>query len=151
MATTHVSIPAPSGWMHFSRLLIGVIWLAGAAFNALVTLRMTHAYEWLEQSPIPIYRWFFRDIVAVRPVFWTVLLITGELLIGALTLARGGWAKLGLAGGALFSALLFSFASSYTIIMGPYAILLAWLSRKEYPTSAFGWLLGRGNHRSLDG
>ena len=118
-----------------ARIAVGLVWLAGAVFNALVTTRMADPYGWLVGSPVPVYRRFFADVVGAHPRFWTVLLVIGETALGVLTLARGWRARLGLAGGALFSALLFSFLSPYTRMMGPYALLLAWLARRDYPVS----------------
>ena len=121
-------------WANVARMVVGLIRLAGAAFNADVTLRMADPYGWIaEGSPFRVYRRFFGDVVGARQAAWTVLLIAGETLLGVLTLAKGGWAKLGLAGGALFSAFLFSFTSRYTLVMGPYALLLTWLARRDYP------------------
>ena len=102
-----------------------------------MTLRMSNPFEWLEESRVRVYRWFFGDVVSAHPAFWIVLLVAGELALGLLTLAGGGWARPGLAGGALFSALLFSVGSVYTLIMGPYALLLAFLARREYTGSPF--------------
>lgn len=119
-----------------ARILVGLIWLAGAAFNAVVTLRMSEPFTWLESSPIPPYRWFFRDIIGARPMLWVALLVVAEATMGALTLARGRSVRLGLGLGALFSAFLFTLATPYTLVMGGYAALLGWLARKEYPVSA---------------
>ena len=114
-----------------ARTVVGTIWLAGAVFNALVTLRMEDPYGWIaDESRLGVYRWFFGEVVGAHPAVWTVLLIAGEAALGVLTLARGGWATLGLVGGVLFSAFLFSLASPYTLMMGPYALLLAWLGRR---------------------
>lgn len=119
-----------------ARIATGCIWLAGAATNASVTLRMADPYGWLaEGSRIGVYRWFFRNIVGAHPMEWTLALIVGELTLGVLTLGRDRWAKRGLAGGAAFSAVLFSFATRYTLMMGPYALFLAWLARRGYPQS----------------
>ncbi|HET8521786.1 MAG TPA: hypothetical protein VFL82_01055 [Thermomicrobiales bacterium] len=109
-----------------ARFAVGGIWITGAVVNAVWTIRQSAPYEWLAESPIPPYRWFF-GIVGDHPSAWTAALIAGELTIGILTLIPGRWARLGLAGGILFSAALFASASPYTIIMGPYAVFLAWL------------------------
>jgi hypothetical protein len=140
MATTHTTRQRGAGASNVARLAIGLIWLAGAAFNALVTLRMSNAFDWLEESPIPVYRWFFRDVVGAQPALWTILLVIGEVALGTLTLGPAKRARLGLAGGALFSALLFSLGTVYTLVMGPYALLLAWLARREYDAGPFDWL-----------
>lgn len=131
-----------------TRIVVGLIWLAGAAFNAFVTMRMAEPFGWLESSPVAPYRWFFRDVVGPRPEPWTALLVAAEATMGILTMARGRWARLGLGLGALFSAFLFTLATPYTLVMGAYAALLAWLARKEYPTTPLdplvraitGWL-----------
>lgn len=123
--------PGSGTGVTIARVTVGGIWLAGAAWNALVTTRMDGPYEWLaEGSPIPLYRWFFGDVAGAHPTFWTLALAAGEATIGALTLSHGRWARLGLGCGALFSAFLFSLATPYTLIMGPYALFLTWLSRK---------------------
>jgi hypothetical protein len=113
-----------------ARIAAGCVWLGGAVFNASWTIRQSAPYEWLEEGTLPPYRWFFSDVVGVHPVPWTALVIAGEFALGLLTLTQGRRARLGLAGGALFSALLFASASPYTLMMGPYALLLAWLAWK---------------------
>ena len=118
------------------RIVIGIGWLAGAAVNALVTTRMSDPYGWLQDSPVRPYRWFFDDVIGAHPTFWTVMLVIGEFTLAVLTLARGGWARLGLIGGAVFSAFLFLSGLAYTLMMGPYALLLVWLARKEFTRSA---------------
>jgi hypothetical protein len=118
------------------RFLVGGIWVAGAAWNAFVTWSMTDPYSWLaDDSVIPLWRWFFTDIVERQPDLWTALLIAGEVTLGLLTLGRNRWARMGLLGGALFSLLLFSLGTLYTLMMGPYALLLIWLSRHEHHRS----------------
>ena len=133
-----------------ARGFVGLIWLAGAAFNGLVTLRMADPFGWLvEGSPFRVYQWFFGEVAGAHPAAWTVLLIAGEATIGVLTLARGGWAGLGLAGGVLFSAFLFLSGTSFTLVMGPYAVLLAWLARHDYPDSLIDSLRSRVARRTM--
>lgn len=151
MTTTHAIWTSRPGWTNVARLVIGLIWLAGAAFNGLVTLRMSRPFEWLEASPVPVYRWFFRDIAGAQPAFWTLLLIAGEIALGVLTLARGGWARLGLAGGALFSLFLVSLGTVYTLVMAPYALLLAWLARRDTTPFPFDRQRLRPDRRALSG
>ena len=110
--------------------VVGGIWLAGAAFNAGWTLRQAAPYSWLEESAVPVYRWFFGEVAARSPVFWTLALIAGETALGLLTIAGGRWTRPGLLGGALFSLFLFSLATPYTLMMGGYALLLVWLWRR---------------------
>jgi len=120
------------GAVDIARAAVGLIWLAGAAVNAVVTLRMADPYGWLaDGSRVRGYRWFFREVAGAHPTGWTLVLIAGEAALGVLTLSRGGWAKLGLAAGAMFSAVLASFSTPFTVVMGPYALLLAWLARHD--------------------
>ena len=101
--------------------IVGGIWLAGAAFNAVATLRQPDPYTWLEESLVRPYRWFFGEVAAANPSFWTLALIAGETALGLLTLAGGKWTRLGLLGGTLFSLFLFTLATPYTMMMGGYA------------------------------
>ena len=115
-----------------ARIAVGLIWLGGAAFNALVTARMDDPFSWIvSESRIGPYRWFFGEIVAKQPVAWTLALVIGEAVLGLLTLTRGRPAVLGLVGGVIFSLLLFSMVTTYTVMMGPYALVLWWLAQEE--------------------
>lgn len=144
----HVRHPAPPSVAVIARIAVGLMWLAGAAFNLLVTLRMANPFGWLaDGSKVTAWRWFFGDVVETHLTWlWIALLIAGETALGVLTLARHGWARLGLAGGALFSVVLFSFGTSYTLMMGPYALLLAWLARYQYCRSVVDLLHGQHQH-----
>lgn len=131
------------------RIIVGLIWIAGAVFNILVTTRMERPFDWIaDESRLGVMRWFFGEVVSACPVGWTVLLAIAELAIGVLTLMKGQFAKVGLAGGVLFSLFLFGMATPYTVVMGPYALFLFWRTRKEYPETAWSyvraWLHNRG-------
>jgi hypothetical protein len=116
----------------FLRIAVGGIWLAGATWNAFVTWNMTDPYGWLaDDARVAPWRWFFSEVVQSQPEFWTALLVAGEIALGLLTLGRGHWAKAGLIGGALFSIMLVSFGTPYTLMMAPYVVLLIWLYRHE--------------------
>ena len=108
-----------------ARKVVGLIWIAGALWNAGWSLRQDNPWSWLEDSPVPVYEWFFAEVVSRNPAFWTVLVIIAELSLGVLTFSRGRASRLGLLGGALFSAFLFSLGSPYTLMMGVYAVVLA--------------------------
>jgi hypothetical protein len=118
-----------------ARRVVGGIWLAGAAFNAGWTLRQDEPWTWLEESRVPVYRWFFGEVAGANPAPWTVALIAGEVALGLLTLSRRR-VRAGLIAGAAFSAFLFTLDTPYTLMMGGYALLLAWLARR--PTYAKG-------------
>lgn len=115
-----------------ARFVVGGVWIAGAAFNALVTARMDDPYGWIvSESRVGAYRWFFGEIINRQPVAWTFALVTGEAVLGVLTLTRGRKAVLGLVGGTVFSLFLFFMGTPYTVVMGPYALVLWWLAREE--------------------
>ncbi len=126
-----------------TRFAVGIVWFAGAMVNALVTSRLTDPYSWLEESSLRPYRWFFGEIAGAHPAFWTTVVVIGELTLAALTLARRGWALVGLVGGTLFSLFLFVSGTSYTLMMAPFALLLGWLARYQYPETSFTWLRHR--------
>ncbi len=136
MSTLHAVGPhlrSGARGLAIGRVAVGATWLAGAVFNLTVTRGMHDPYAWLaEGSAVPVYRWFFGDIVAANPTFWTVALALGEAALGVLTLAPGRLATIGLAGSAVASLFLFSLATPYTMMMGPYALfvlLLLWAHR----------------------
>lgn len=132
MRLPHLFIRPHHFGITLTRLVVGSIWLAGATYNALVTWAMSDPYGWIaDDSVIPLWRWFFTNVVERQPELWTALLIAGELLLGVLTLGRSRWAQFGLLGGAIFSVVLFSLGTPYTLMMGPYAVFLIWLSRHD--------------------
>jgi hypothetical protein len=119
-----------------TRSVIGLVWIAGALFNALWTPRYSEVFQSLAaEASLPVYRWLFGEVVGAHPVVWAVLLVIGEFLLGVITLGKGRWGQLGLALGALWSILLFPLVWPYTLMMGPYAVLLAWLASRNHATS----------------
>jgi hypothetical protein len=126
-----------------ARLAIGLVWIAGAIFNLVVTMRMDAPFAWIEDSAIRPWGWFFSRVVSPHAGFWIALLVIWEFGIGAMTLVRGRFARFGLAGGALFSAFLFSLWTPYTMAMGVYALLLAWLAPRRHERSAIETARGR--------
>ena len=131
------------------RMAVGLIWIAGAIFNALWTLRQPELFGdqgFGRDASLPIYRWFFGEVVAQAPAFWTVLLIVGEATIGILTMSRGPLAKVGLWGSVAWSLWLFPMQWPYTIMMGPFALLPAWLLRDGDPRLSVLGVLGRVRH-----
>jgi hypothetical protein len=145
MANRRGSRPQAGRLTDAVRLVVGLIWLAGAVFNLVVTTRMSEPYAWLEETPVAPYRWFFDEVVGKRPVAWTVALATGEIVLGSLTLSRRGRARIGLLAGSAFSAFLVSLATPYTLVMAPYAALLMWLSRFDFEESLPGKLAAFGS------
>jgi hypothetical protein len=62
--------------------------------------------------------------------------VIGELALGILALGKGTWARLGIAGGVAWSAVLFVLLPPSTLMMGPFAVAIAWLLRWNYPYNA---------------
>jgi hypothetical protein len=80
----------PKRRAELARIAVGLIWLAGALFNAIVTMRMAESFSWLaEGSRFSIWRTFFKEAVTRHPRRWTMLLIAGEAALGLLTLGKG--------------------------------------------------------------
>ena len=138
-----------STWRLWVRMGLGLIWIAGAFFNLVWTLRQPNVFGqggFAGEAGLTIYRWFFREVIAPAPTFWTVLLVLGEAALGAQTLAKGAWARAGLWGSALWSLWLFPLMWPYTIMMGPFALVPLWLLRGTQDVSAID-LLRRRAHR----
>lgn len=119
------------------RMLVGLIWIAGAAVNISWSLRHPSAFSdaLATDATFSIFRWFFGDVVASAPTLWISQLIVVELGLGILTLSRGTLARIGLAGSAVFSVVLFFVIWPYTFMMGVFALLPAWLLRATHSTN----------------
>ncbi len=51
---------------------------------------------------IPIYRWFFTQILPLNPQFFISLLILYETCVGVFILCKGKWTRIGLIMGTIF-------------------------------------------------
>ncbi len=93
-------------------------------------------------SFIPLYRWFFTEVLARYPVPFILLLIGFETAVGVLTLSRGRWVKLGLGLGALF-CLGIAWIGPEGVWMPAVAIAPLVMLRKDFPVSVIGMLRSR--------
>ncbi|MDR7328342.1 hypothetical protein [Corynebacterium guangdongense] len=110
-------------WLVFCLLFLGLcIWKPNAArvFIGLFFIVMAVAVNWVlamtkphlfvglgaDASLLPLYEWFFTDIIARAPQAVGILAGTGEIVLGVLMLAKGRWAALGLLGGIVFLLLI---------------------------------------------
>ncbi|MBN1668715.1 MAG: hypothetical protein JW862_16595 [Anaerolineales bacterium] len=93
-------------------------------------------------SFIPLYRWFFTEVLALHPVPFILLLIGFETAVGVLTLSQGRWVKLGLGLGALF-CLGIAWIGPEGVWMPAVAIAPLLLLRKDFPVSLIGLLHSR--------
>ena len=85
-------------------------------------------------SFIPLYRWFFTQVLALYPALFILLLIGFETMIGVLVLSQERWVKLGLGLGALF-CLGIAWIGIEGIWMPAVAIAPLVLLRKDFPRS----------------
>jgi hypothetical protein len=90
-------------------------------------------------SFIPLYRWFFTEVLAMYPVPFVLLLIGFETAVGVLMLSQGSWVKLGLGLGALF-CLGIAWIGPEGVWMPTVAVAPLVMLRKEFPISVIGLL-----------
>lgn len=93
-------------------------------------------------SIIPLYRWFFTQVLAAHPLPFILLLIAFETAVGLLTLSRGRWVKLGLASGALF-CLCVAWIGKEGVAVPAMAIAPLVMLRHNFPLSVAGMLSAR--------
>lgn len=85
---------------------------------------------------LPIYRWFFGEVLATYPVPFVIALILFEASVGLLILNKGKAVKLGLLGASLFC--LFLVPVGIEEIASPLLIVsFAILMRQEFSEPAF--------------
>jgi len=87
-----------------------------------------------ENALLPVYRWFFTQVLASAPVPFAILLILFETVVGVLILSKGRWVKLGLAGGIAFS-LWITFAGTMMLTSPGFAIVFGLLLRHTFDRS----------------
>ena len=86
------------------RIVAGLFFLA-MALGVNLTLILVDVGFYVtygSQALLPVYRWFFREVVALSPTFFALLLVVYEVTVGILMLNKGRYVQLGLAGGILF-------------------------------------------------
>lgn len=93
-------------------------------------------------SFIPLYRWFFTQVLALYPVPFILLLIAFETMVGALTLSQGRWVKMGLGLGALF-CLGIAWIGIEGVWMPTVAIAPLVMLRKDFHISTLSMLRSR--------
>jgi hypothetical protein len=89
---------------NIGRIVAGLFFLA-MALGVNLTLILVDVGFYVaygSQAFLPLYRWFFREIVALNPTFFAILLVVYEFTVGILMLNKGLYVRLGLAGGILF-------------------------------------------------
>ena len=91
---------------------------------------------------LPIYRWFFSEVLAAHPVTFVIALILFEMSVGLLILSKGNAVKLGLIAASLFC--LFLTPVGMEEITSPLLIVsFLILMRHDFPSPAFKFRLDK--------
>jgi hypothetical protein len=96
---------------------------------------------------VPLYRWFFENIVALAPPLFGLLAAAYEVTIALLMLSRGRYVKWGLTGGIVF-LIGITPLGIWTLANPILALAMAYLLRKEYDRSFMEMLRLRTHPRS---
>jgi hypothetical protein len=87
-----------------------------------------------EESLVPLYRWFFENVVALAPPLFGLLAAAYEITIALIMLSKGEYAKWGLIGGIVF-LIGITPLGVWTLANPIMALALAILLRREYDRS----------------
>jgi hypothetical protein len=127
------------------RTIFALAYFAGAGFNLAYTARHPELFEeWVREPLLPVYRWFFVEVVAENVRFWVPLAAAGEVLLGALLLARGRAVKVGVLLSILFQLLLAPMWIGQTLPNLVLAVVQLPLLRPRYPVSIPSLVARRG-------
>jgi hypothetical protein len=96
---------------------------------------------------VPLYRWFFENVVALAPPLFGLLAAAYEVTIALLILSRGRYVKWGLTGGIVF-LIGITPLGIWTLANPILALAMACLLRKEYDRSFMEMLRLRTHPRS---
>ena len=80
---------------------------------------------------VPLYRWFFENVVALAPPLFGLLAAAYEITIALMMLAKGRYVKWGLIGGIVF-IIAITPLGTWTLGNPIMALALAYLLTKEY-------------------
>lgn len=118
------------------RIFIGVFFLL-MALGVNTPLMLTHPELYPaagSHALLPLYQWFFNQVLPLAPVPWIIALICVEIAIAATILSKGSLVHFGLLAGALFCLAIAPLGveelSSPVIGLGMLALL-----RCDYPLS----------------
>lgn len=87
-----------------ARIVVGIFFLI-MAFGVNLTVLLTDPSLIAAtgaKALLPVYRWFFTEIIAAHPDLWMIPLILFESTVGCLILSKGKWTRLGLLAGTLW-------------------------------------------------
>jgi hypothetical protein len=119
------------------RIFMGVFFLIMAVgVNVVLVLVAPDQFVALgtTDSLIPLYRWFFENVVALAPPLFGLLAAAYEITIALMMLSRGRYVRWGLIGGILF-LIAITPLGVWTLGNPIMALALAYLLTKEYDRS----------------
>lgn len=119
------------------RIFVGLFFLVMAiGVNVVLVLAAPDQFVALgtEDALIPLYRWFFENVVAVAPPLFGLLAAAYEIAIALMMLSKGRFVKWGLIGGIVF-LIVITPLGVWTLGNPILALALAVLLRKEYTRS----------------
>src|SRR5918995_7319723 len=116
------------------RILVGIFFLVMAiGVNVVLVLVAPDLFVALgtNDAIIPLYRWFFENVVALAPPLFGLLAAAYEITIALLMLSKGRYVKWGLIGGIVF-LIGITPLGIWTLGNPIMALALAYLLTKEY-------------------
>jgi hypothetical protein len=119
------------------RIFVGIFFLIMAVgVNVVLVLVAPDQFVALgtEDALIPLYRWFFENVVALAPPLFGLLVAAYEITIALMMLSKGQGVKWGLIGGIIF-LIAITPLGIWTLGNPIMALALAYLLTKEYDRS----------------
>ncbi len=119
------------------RIFLGIFFLVMAVgVNVVLVIVAPDQFVALgtEESLVPLYHWFFENVVALAPPLFGLLAAAYEVTIALMMLSKGRYAKWGLFGGIIF-LLGITPLGVWTLANPIMALALALLLRREYDRS----------------
>ena len=119
------------------RIFLGIFFLVMAiGVNIVLVLVAPDLFVALgtEEALIPLYRWFFENVVALAPPLFGLLVAAYEITIALLMLSRGRYARWGLVGGIVF-LIGITPLGIWTLANPVMAVAMAYLLTSEYDRS----------------
>jgi hypothetical protein len=119
------------------RILVGIFFLIMAlGVNVVLVLVAPDQFVVLgtDASVVPLYRWFFENVVAVAPPLFGLLAAAYEITIAFMILSKGQYVRWGLIGGIAF-LIGITPLGVWTLGNPIMALALAVLLRREYARS----------------
>ena len=119
------------------RIFLGIFFLVMAVgVNVVLVLVAPGQFVALgtNDALIPLYRWFFENVVALAPPFFGLLAATYEITIALMMLSKGRYVRWGLIGGIVF-LIAITPLGTWTLANPILAVALAYLLTKEYDRS----------------